>query len=105
MKSKLTNLVRCTVLLCGLSLFFNPSAMRAADSGLVDRTKTAATDAKEAVKEAGRSVADKAGEMWKRIDEEALKNRKRDEIVAWIIMGALVGGMSGLFTALGTSAV
>jgi len=31
--------------------------------------------------------------LWKRIDEKRLKNRTPDEIVAWALMGLLVGGM------------
>lgn len=31
--------------------------------------------------------------VWKRIDERRLKNRTPDELVAWVLMGLLVGGL------------
>ena len=31
--------------------------------------------------------------LWKRIDERRLKNRTPDELVAWALMGLLVGGL------------
>jgi len=31
--------------------------------------------------------------LWKRIDEKRLKNRTPDELVAWALMGLLVGGL------------
>ena len=74
---------------------FVPSRALGAD-GLVDKTKTVASDATEAVKDAGRTVADKATEVWKRIDDAMLKHRNRDEMVAWAIMGVLVGALAGM---------
>jgi uncharacterized membrane protein YeaQ/YmgE (transglycosylase-associated protein family) len=65
--------------------------------------ETAASDAKQAVEDAGRSVSWKLDEIWSRIDERRLKNRTRDEIVAWVIMGVLAGGLAGLFRGVRTS--
>jgi len=75
----------------------------AAEEGLADQTKKAASDVKETVQDAGQSVADKAEELWKQIDAARLKNRTPDQIVAWVIMGVLVGALAGLFTSLGTT--
>jgi uncharacterized membrane protein YeaQ/YmgE (transglycosylase-associated protein family) len=55
---------------------------------------------KQAVQDAGRSVADEAGKLAERINEARLKHRTRDEVVAWIIMGVLVAGVAGMMTSL-----
>jgi uncharacterized membrane protein YeaQ/YmgE (transglycosylase-associated protein family) len=86
--------------------------------GVVDRTKTAvqrtgeridaaATSvsdgfrgAASSIGDAGRSVTDGFKNMWTRVDEKRLKNRTRDEIVTWVIIGTLVGAIAGLFTSL-----
>src|SRR3974390_2170070 len=39
--------------------------------------------------------------LWKRIDDRRLKNRTPDELVAWALMGLLVGGMVYRFSHLG----
>jgi uncharacterized membrane protein YeaQ/YmgE (transglycosylase-associated protein family) len=52
------------------------------------------------VKEAGNSAADKIKDLWGRIDSGRLQNRTRDEIVAWVIMGVLVGALAGTMTSL-----
>jgi uncharacterized membrane protein YeaQ/YmgE (transglycosylase-associated protein family) len=38
--------------------------------------------------------------LWKRIDDQRLKNRTPDEIVAWLLMGLLVGGLVYRFSKL-----
>jgi uncharacterized membrane protein YeaQ/YmgE (transglycosylase-associated protein family) len=35
--------------------------------------------------------------LWKRIDDRRLKNRTPDELVAWLLMGLLVGGLVSRF--------
>src|SRR5215831_16559 len=86
----------------------------AADSSVTDSTKEAAEkaktsvngaveDAKKAVQDAGDAAADSFNSLWRRVDESRLKNRSRDEIVAWIIMGVLVGSVAGMFTSLKSS--
>jgi uncharacterized membrane protein YeaQ/YmgE (transglycosylase-associated protein family) len=42
--------------------------------------------------------------IWKRIDEKRIKNRTPDEIVAWALMGLLVGGLLSRFTKLSSGA-
>src|SRR5687767_2476003 len=60
-------------------------------------------DAKDAIQDAGRSAASSIENLWHRIDESRLKNRTRDEIIAWMMMGMLVGGVAGSLTSLATS--
>ena len=57
--------------------------------------KVAATTetAKEAVTDAGKTASNKIEELWTRVDAARLKNRTRDEIVGWVIMGLLIGGL------------
>src|SRR5688572_23045792 len=52
-------------------------------------------DAKEAVRDAGRSAEKTLENLWRSIDEQRLKNRTPDQIVAWVIMGVLVGAVAG----------
>jgi uncharacterized membrane protein YeaQ/YmgE (transglycosylase-associated protein family) len=61
---------------------------------------TVVTKTKDAVTKAGRSAADQAEELWQKIDAARLKNRTPDEIVAWVIMGVLVGAVAGMMTSL-----
>ncbi len=121
-KSILRALTVSGLFLLQLNLAFFPVAGRAADDpGVADRTKAvvedtkvkmkdaatavqdAANEAKESVQDAGRSVETRFENLWKRVDESRLKNRNRDEIVAWIIMGVLVGSVAGMMTALKTT--
>jgi len=109
------------IFLC-LHLLSFQVAMRAADEpGVTERTKAvvedtkqkakdataavegAVKDAKEAVTDATRSAGEKFQELWRRVDEGRLKNRTRDEIVAWVIMGVLVGAVAGMMTSLKTT--
>ena len=70
-------------------------------------TKTAVADtveeAKEAVRDAGRSAEKTIENLWRSIDEQRLKNRTPDQIVAWAIMGVLVGAVAGMATSLKTT--
>lgn len=103
------------ILIVSLNLAFLPAALRAAEEpGVVDKTKAkvkeataavtdAAKDATESVQEAGRSAADSLKDLWSRLDDSRLKNRNRDEIVAWVIMGVLAGALAGMFTSLKSS--
>jgi uncharacterized membrane protein YeaQ/YmgE (transglycosylase-associated protein family) len=38
-------------------------------------------------------------DFWQRLDDSRLKNRTRDEIVAWLLMGVIVGCVAGMVTA------
>ncbi len=50
-------------------------------------------EAKKAIQETGQAALNNVQVLWQRIDERRLKNRTRDELVAWVIMGLLVGGL------------
>jgi uncharacterized membrane protein YeaQ/YmgE (transglycosylase-associated protein family) len=80
-----------------------PINLQASGEGVVDKTKEAAMAMTVAVEDAGRSAADGFKDLWSRLDESSLTNRTRDEIVAWVIMGVLVGAVAGIFTSLKTS--
>ena len=95
------------VLVLGITL-----RLSAADEpGLAERAKETAKetekavqgavkDAKVAVEDAGREVGSSFENLWRRADEGRLKNRSRDEVVAWVIMGVLVGAVAGMMTRL-----
>jgi len=106
----------CLGIILGAALWLYPAQARSAEPGVTEQVSAAAEKAKEkveataeqakaSVQEAGAAAANKIEEIWKRIDESRLKNRTRDEIVAWIIMGTLVGAVGGLFTVLRTTAM
>jgi uncharacterized membrane protein YeaQ/YmgE (transglycosylase-associated protein family) len=86
-----------------IALLYLASASRAAD--VAERVSSAADSAKASIEETGSAAADKIGQIWKRIDERRLVNRTPDEIVAWVIMGVLVGAVAGLFSIMRTSAI
>jgi uncharacterized membrane protein YeaQ/YmgE (transglycosylase-associated protein family) len=58
-----------------------------------EKVEATTETAKQAVTDAGKSASKKIEDLWARIDEARLKNRTRDEIVGWIIMGVLIGGL------------
>jgi uncharacterized membrane protein YeaQ/YmgE (transglycosylase-associated protein family) len=80
--------------------FLTWPALGADEPTLATKTKEVAQETTEAVTEAGRSAADQAEQLWQRIDAARLKNRTPDEIVAWVIMGVLVGALAGSMTSL-----
>jgi uncharacterized membrane protein YeaQ/YmgE (transglycosylase-associated protein family) len=97
-----------------LAVFANVPAFAADEPGLTDEAKEAAKEtksavnevvqnSKEAVQDAGRTAADSFENLWRRVDESRLKYRSRDEIVAWILMGVLVGSVAGMMTSLKSS--
>jgi len=75
-------------------------ALGADEPGLVTKSKEVVQDTTAAVDQAGRAAANQAGQLWQRIDAARLKNRTPDEIVAWVIVGLLVGGLAGMMTPL-----
>jgi uncharacterized membrane protein YeaQ/YmgE (transglycosylase-associated protein family) len=79
-------------------LFGLISPLSAEQSSVTDKAKSAAEEVKKAAEDAGRSASTGIERLWHRIDERRLKNRTPDEIVAWVIIGALVGGLAGMLT-------
>jgi len=78
------------VTLCVFGL--TSSAQNEAASGSITQANGNSA-ARQAIQEKGQAAVEKVQTTWQRIDEKRLKNRSRDEIVAWIIMGMLAGGL------------
>ena len=57
------------------------------------RFQVATNESGQAIQETGQAALNKIQVLWERIDERRLKNRTPDELVAWVIMGLLVGGL------------
>lgn len=76
-----------------------PSSSVGAES-VGEKIEVTAETAKQTVTDAGKTASKKIEELWARVDEARLKNRTRDEIVAWMIMGLLVGGLMNRVTGL-----
>jgi uncharacterized membrane protein YeaQ/YmgE (transglycosylase-associated protein family) len=49
--------------------------------------------ARQFIQEAGQATVDNIQTVWQRIDEKRLKHRTPDQVVAWVIMGMLAGGL------------
>lgn len=100
--------------LCALFVLMLGITLRAAaadEPGLTERAKETAQETKDAVQGAvkdakgavegvGRDVGNSFENLWRRVDEGRLKNRTRDEVVAWVIVGLLVGAVAGMMTRL-----
>src|SRR5215470_17566630 len=94
------NSVRSLVLI--LSLFVAVLAcMARSEPSTAEQVGSAATQATQAVQDTGQAALSNVEELWKRIDEKRLKNRTPDELVAWALMGLLVGGLIYRITKLG----
>jgi len=74
-----------------LLLAIQPGSVKAESVG--EKVDATAESAKQAVADAGKSASKSIESLWERVDAARLKNRTRDEIVAWVIMGLLVGGL------------
>jgi len=72
---------------------------RAADS-VGEKIGAAATDAGKKIQEASQTAQSKMAELWRRIDEKRLVNRTPDQLMAWVIMGLLAGGLINQFSKL-----
>ena len=62
-------------------------------SSVAKPSGVSSNEVRQAIHEKGQAAVGKAEELWQAIDEKRLKNRTPDELVAWIIMGLLVGGL------------
>ena len=69
-------------------------------TGAAEKAKEVVRDTTAAVEKTGTSAVEAAKEMWQRVDEARLRNRTRDELVAWVMMGMLVGAVAGMMTSL-----
>ncbi len=92
-----------------LTLFFgavlfglNPSARsQAAEASMTEKASATATEVSDKVQDASKAAMSEVETLWQRIDERRLKNRTPDELVAWALMGLLVGGLFYRFSDLG----
>ena len=91
----LCSVVCLGVLFCGAG----PGYAQSASGGVGERVGAAAQNTKATVQEAGAAAVNKIDEIWRRVDERRLKNRTRDEFVAWILVGLLVGNFIGMLSA------
>jgi uncharacterized membrane protein YeaQ/YmgE (transglycosylase-associated protein family) len=88
----------CAAVFIGLALW---TPVRGAAADLDEKVSSAAGQATKAIEDTGKAAASKIEEMWRRVDEARLKNRTRDEIVAWVLMGLLVGCVLAQFAGVG----
>lgn len=58
-----------------------------------ERVGAAATGATKAIEDTSQRALNKAEALWLRIDQRRLANRTPDELIAWALMGLLVGGL------------
>jgi hypothetical protein len=90
----------CIAGLFSLLLFGGIPLAPARAESVGEKVEATAETAKQAVSDAGKTASHKIEELWARVDEARLKNRTPDEIVAWVIMGLLVGGLMNRVTGL-----
>ncbi len=83
-----------------LGALHDAAPARAAGSDSSQLLASTTEDAKQTLENAQKTVVNKFDELWREIETQRLSHRTRDEIVAWVIMGLLVGGMLGLLTKL-----
>lgn len=96
MKIKLVPLLKlasiCLLAFCALA----PLPIAAAET-VSEKVSAASTQTVQAIDETGKAALSKFEQLWHQIDTQRLKNRTFDEIVAWLIMGLLVGGVLAQF--------
>jgi len=81
-----------------LALLLSQPLTEADQQGIGQKAEEVAKETTTAVEKAGSVAADAAKDVWQRIDAARLKNRTPDELVAWVIVGVLVGGVAGMMT-------
>ena len=74
------------------------------NSSTAQQVGAAATQATQTIQDTGQAALNNVELLWQRIDEKRLKNRTPDELVAWALMGLLVGGLIYRITKLGQGA-
>jgi uncharacterized membrane protein YeaQ/YmgE (transglycosylase-associated protein family) len=97
LQPRLRSLACALALLClGGLASTTPTRVAAAETGVFFASTT--DDAKQALENAQKAAVNKFDELWRQIEQQRLSHRTRDEIVAWVIMGLLVGGLLNLLT-------
>jgi uncharacterized membrane protein YeaQ/YmgE (transglycosylase-associated protein family) len=82
-----------TLAVAVFAMCFCPALNTVAAESVGDKVSAAASEAEKQVTEASQAAESKMQELWRRIDERRLMNRTPDQLVAWIIMGLLTGGL------------
>jgi uncharacterized membrane protein YeaQ/YmgE (transglycosylase-associated protein family) len=88
------------IITLGFSLLAAQGASAAEEKPLSEKAQQLTEEAKVKIEDAGSAVSDTFSGWWKKLGSARLKNRTRDEIVAWVIMGVLVGAVAGVLTSL-----
>jgi len=94
--TKPLNQARTLVLaLCFAACISTPSAQaqNEPNSPAGGKSGSASAEVNQKIQENGQAALEKVQVLWQRIDERRLKNRTRDQIVAWVIVGFLAGGL------------
>ncbi len=95
--------IRALLLAAALCAVLWPSSAhpQTSTTPVSEKVGTAATEVTQTIEDTSKTALTKVEELWKRIDERRLKNRTVDELVAWALMGLLVGGLLYRITNLG----
>jgi uncharacterized membrane protein YeaQ/YmgE (transglycosylase-associated protein family) len=94
--SNLLKSLACVVALAGGCIIGGQELCAAESVG--DKVGAAADSAGQAVTDTAQAVESEFQDLWRRIDEQRLKNRTPDQLVAWVIMGLLVGALIHRFS-------
>ena len=94
---------KVSLIVLAFGLFAGQSLFGAEDKTMSEKAQSLTKEAEVKLSDAGTAVSDTASDLWRKFDSARLKNRTRDEIVAWVIMGVLVGAVAGMFTSLKTT--
>jgi uncharacterized membrane protein YeaQ/YmgE (transglycosylase-associated protein family) len=72
---------------------FSPPLEVQAAASVSDKVNAVAAGAEQQIADTAKAAESKLQELWRRIDEQRLKNRTPDQLVAWVIMGLLAGAL------------
>jgi len=70
-----------------------PAALNAEEPSLTEKTT-------DTVSEVAKTTTEAVESTWEKINQSRLVNRSRDEVIAWLLMGVLVGSAAGMMTRL-----
>ena len=88
------------LIVCVACLPLVVACLPAAGASPTEQLGTVWAKSGEPLEAAGQATRSGLEEIWQRIDERRLKNRTGDQLVAWVIMGLLVGGVIHRFSKL-----
>lgn len=93
--------VRTLILSASLLALTSFAPLSAAEPSVSEKVGATAAEVTEKAEQTGKAAMSELQLLWKRIDERRLRNRTPDEMVAWGLMGLLVGGLFYRFSDLG----